>query len=382
MPHKDIHTGSLINNYLHNKQVDGLYISTAIKSFAASFISIFVPIYLLTLGFSIKDVAIYYLFGLTLSFLFFPIGLKLNSKIGVKKVMSLGIILSVFYYLLLNYLPAGNIKYIVVAIVSGIGSGIYWAGFHLEFSRYCDKGKEASETSFINILSRIAGAIGPIIGAILILETSFNVLFLLSSSLLILSIIPLFFTKNEKTKFNFSINGLLKADKKSKAISYGASGILGVVGGIFWPVLIFLSLNKVLSLGAIVSVTAVSEIIFLFFIGKLSDKHKNKVLRIGIFSHSLSWITRVLFLSPLGIFFNNMYSSFSSSLIDLPFAKIIYEKSKNSEDVSNYFLFRELHLWIGRALILLLVIFTSSIFLTFVVSFLATFLYFNLLKKK
>jgi len=382
MPHRDIHIGHLLHYYFKNKQLDGLYLSTAIKAFAGSFITIFVPIYLLTLGFTLREVALFFLISFLIAFLFFSIGLKLNSKIGVKKVMTLGIILSIIYYLLLNSLSNGNINYLLVAFVFGISTGIYWAGFHLEFSRFCDKGKEASENSFLSIFSNISGALGPVIGAVVILETSFNILFIISSIFLLISIIPLFFTKNEKTKFKFSLKNLLKANKFEKAVAYETTGFLGIVGGVFWPIFIFITLEKILSLGIIVSITTIFGAFFLFFVGKLSDKHEKKVLKTGIISHSFSWVTRIFFISPIGIFLNNVYTNFSASLIGLPFSKIIYSKSKKSKDVSNYFLFGELHLLIGRTIVLLFVILTSSILWTFIASFGITFLYFTLLKKR
>lgn len=148
-----------------------------------------------------------------------------------------------------------------------------------------------------------------------------------------------------------------------------------------WPVFIYLTLKEVLSLGIIVSITAITEIIFLFIVGKLSDKHGKRILKTGIFAYSASWITRVFFLSPIGIFFNNLYAALSTSLIDLPFAKIIYSKSKKAQDVSNYFIFRDFYLWVGRVLILAIVILTSNILWTFIASFFVTYFYFSLLKE-
>jgi len=382
MPHRDIHIGELLHFYFRNKQLDGLYLSTAIKAFAGSFITIFVPIYLLTLGFDIKEIAIFFLVNFIASFIFFSIGLKLNTKIGVKKVMTLGIIFSIIYYLLLINLSTGNINYLLVAFVFGLSGGTYWAGFNLEFSRFCDKGKEASENSIWTIFATVSGALGPTIGAIFILETSYSVLFLVSSGLLLFSAIPLFFTKNEKTNFKFSFKNFLNENQGYRTLAYLTSGIIIPVAAIFWPLFIYLTLGKVLSLGIIISVTTVLDGIFLFFAGNFSDKHRNKVLKTGVVTHSFSWITRLLFLSPIGIFGNNLYSNLSYFLIKLPFSKIVFAKSKQSKNVSNYFLFREFYFLLGRIIILLFVILTSSILWTFIVSFFATFIYSRLLKEK
>ncbi|HEA46167.1 MAG TPA: MFS transporter [Candidatus Pacearchaeota archaeon] len=381
MPHKNIHAHGLLHHYFSNKQIDGLYGSVALKSFAESFIAIFVPVYLLTLGFSIQNIALYFLVYLTSVLLCFPFGLTLNSKIGIKKTMGVGIFFLIIGYLLLNSLQFGNIHYLFVAFVFGTSTGFYWSGFHLEFSKFSDKRKEASEISMLNILAMTAGAAGPLLGAIFISKISFNFLFLIVSGLLLLSVVPLFFTKDTKIKYKFSLKETLRADTKKKAMAYQASAVLGIANAIFWPLFIFLTLKNVLSLGIIITVTAFIEIIFLFFIGKLSDKHKYKVLKIGIFSHSFSWLGRLLFLTPIGIFLSNLYSSLSSALIRLPFTKIIYERSKNVKRAPAYFLFREFHMAIGRIFILLVVILTGSIFWLFIISFFVTFVYSVLFRK-
>lgn len=381
MFHENIHAHGLLHYYFKNKQIDGLYGSVALKSFAESFIAIFVPIYLLGLGFSIQNIALYFLVYLTTAIFCFPFGLTSNSKIGIKKTMGVGIIILILGYLLLNYLSSGNIHYLFVAFIFGISTAFYWSGFHLEFSKFSDKKKEASEISMLNILAIIAGAIGPVLGAIFISKISFNFLFLVVSSLLLLSIAPLFFTKDTKTKYKFSLKETLRADTKRKAMAYQAGAVLGITNGIFWPVFIFLTLKNVLSLGIIITATSMITIIFLFFIGRLSDKHKYKILKIGVFSHSFSWLTRLLFLTPIGIFLNNLYSSLSSSMINLPFGKIVYERSKKVKDASTYFLFREFHFAIGRIVILSVVILIGSIFWLFIISFFVTFVYSVLFRK-
>ena len=382
MPHKDIHTGGLIHNYFDNKELDELYLSTAIRHFAGSFVTIFVPVYLLVLGFAIKDIAIYFLILLTSVLLFFPFGLKLNSIIGIKKTISLGIFISIIYYLLLNYLSSGNITYHFVALICGISAGIYWAGFHVEFSKFLDKGKGGQQNSLLSISSKMAGALGPIVGALLITKFSFNVVFLLSALFLFISMIPLFFTKDQKTNYNFSFKEIFKADTKRKAVVYWANAIVSDSLGIFWPIFIYISLKDVMSLGWIISITALIEIFFLFYIGKMSDKNKKKVMKIGVFSHAFSWLTRIFFISPLGILLNNMYSSFSKVMIDLPLGKIVYERSKKSKKSSNYFLFREFHLWVGRVIVLSLVIITNEIFWVFILSFFMTFVHLIVLKER
>lgn len=369
------HINEMLYHYFRNKELDELYISVAIKSFAESFISIFVPIYLLTIGFLLKDVAIYYLVYYASVSLFMPLCMHLNSKIGIKKVMSLGILLLILYYVLLNFMSLG-IPYVVVALAFGLSVALYYSSYHLEFAKFCDRKKEATEISILMIVSLAGVTLGPILGSVFITKLSFQFLFILVSILLLISILPLFFSGDKKIKeLDFSFKGIVKSDDKTKAIAYQVSGVLGVVSGIFWPIFIYLNLKKMISLGFIISLTSVFMIFFLIFIGKISDKHKERIFGAGILTHSTSWLTRIFFFSPIGLFINNFYSAISSTLIEIPFSKMVYEKSKCSKNMADYFLFREFNLEIGRISILLMAILTNSLYWTFIASCFVTLLY-------
>ena len=103
MHHIDSHFHHFLYSHLRNKELDELYISVAIRLLARSLINIFVPIYLLTLGFGIRDVAFYYIMYRIFVTTFFPIGTISNSKIGVKKTMAIGTFIMVIAYIIMTY---------------------------------------------------------------------------------------------------------------------------------------------------------------------------------------------------------------------------------------------------------------------------------------
>ena len=372
-----------ISHYFKNKEMDELYVSIGIKALAQSIIQIFIPIYLYKLGFSISTIALYYIIFFTSITFFMYFSMRLNYHLGLKKVLSLGTFVLIGYYFLLDQLSRGNIHYSIVAITLGLSMAIYYSSFHIYFTKFSDKKHEASEISIIRALFRFAAIIGPLIGAFLITKGSFRASFLIVSGLLFISIFPLFLTKDKKINNpKISINRILKADSKKKGLAYIASGIIGVTAGILWPLFIFLNIKKVITLGFIISIGSLITIFFLFMIGKIADKHKRKMLKAGIYSHSITWPIRLFFLTPVGIFIMNMLSSITLLMIDLPFSKITYEKGRKSKNIANYFLFREMNLQIGRITVLLIAFFTGSIYWTFILSFFATFLYLVLLKDK
>jgi len=368
-------------HYLRNKELDELYFSVALKTLAESLIAIFVPIYLFTLGFLLQDIIIYYFIYFLTLLIVYPFGSMLNSRIGIKKVMFVGMLFLIIYYMLLGGVGEG-IPYHYAALFYGISSGIYYAAFHIDFAKFADKSRGGSEYSRLKMIAIVAASLGPLIGAIFIFELSFSLLFLLVSIMLILSAFPLFLTKDVKIKMKkITFSGVMKADTKRKAAAYHGCGMIDFSLGILWPLFIYIALKDIVSLGIIITISSVILIFFLHRIGTYSDKKEKIVLKAGIITHSISWLSRLFFLTPAGIFINNFYSSLSYSAIEIPFYKMVYEKARKAKSITNYFIFREVHLWIGRMIILLFAFIVADLYWIFVFTFFATFL-FSLLAKK
>jgi MFS-type transporter involved in bile tolerance (Atg22 family) len=306
----------------------------------------------------------------------------LNARWGIKKVMLLGNVALIPAYPLLNYISSG-IPYFLVAALFGLSVGLYYSAFHIDFAKFCDKKKEATEFSILIVVARIAFAAGPVVGAIVISKLSYTFLFFMVSAILLISFIPLSLTKDKKVKKpDFSFKKLFNADSKKKALAYQALSITETTGAIFWPVFIFWALGEVISLGAIESITSILLVVLLLIVGKMADKHRNRVLKLGITCNAVSWPLRLFFLSPIGIFLVNIFAAASHVLTMLPLSKVVYNGARESKNMANYFLFREFNLWFGRVIMFGLVIITGSIFWVFILAFFATFLLVPVLDQK
>ncbi len=375
------HLQEFLVKYFNNKELDGLYISVFLKTLAESLIAVFIPIYLLTLNYSLTDIAMYFLLFSTTLAIIMPLTMKLNYILGVKKTIALGTFVLIIYYYLLNYLNKG-ISYPILAFIAGVSTAIYFSGFHIEFTRSAIKKQEASELSILKIVVLIPSILGPLIGAILISKTSFNFLFILVAIILFISVVPLLLKKDFKEKVKkIPFKKFVSIDSKRKALVYQSEGVLNLVSGIFWPIFIYLTLKDIISLGAIISITSLFMIFIIFYLGKLSDKNNKKVLKIATLFNAPLWIIRLFLLSSIGFFFINLLSSITSSAIFLSFYKTIYEKARKSKDVIHYFLFREYNLAIGRTLFLVFAILTNNILWMFIACFFITFSYLLLLKE-
>lgn len=365
--------------YLKNRELDELYLAMFIKTLARSLILVFIPIYLASVGFSIRFIALFYLLEFIGMALATPVGLWLNSKIGVKKTMVLADLFFVGYMLAVNSISATGWYIILPTLLFSVSGGLFWAGYHVDFTQNADTKDQGKEISFVKSLVVLGSALGPLLGSLLIIGASYTASFVAASVLITLGALPLLTSKDFKTvKPIFTWRRLKRADDAAKARSYIAFGVMQLTNETFWPLFIFLALKSVLDVGLVFTLTSLFIIVVLIWFGRRVDARPRQSLILGVWLHAPSWIARIFFLTPLGFFLSNTYGQLSYQLMDTAFEKVVYTEARSSHDISNYFLFRQLFIGIGRFLVCGVVVLTGSLELAFVLTGLVLFVHLGL----
>lgn len=368
--------------FLRNRELTQFYASVFAKGLARGSILIFVPIYLLQLGFSLRQVAVLYIAKFIIFFVVSPIGMWSNSRFGIKKTMVAGDILLVGYLTAVVLLTQQRELFFLLAILYGLASGLYLSAYHIEFTHAKDHKREGEEISIGKVLIIISQAMAPLLGAIIITLGSYRLNFIVAAVTIMLSLVPLFMSPDFRTHpYRFSLKSLRTADSKRKAFSYTGFGVLQLGNDIFWPLFIYLVLQNVLEVGALVSLSMALTIFGVLWYGRRVDAGVRQGLVAGVWAQAPSWLVRLFVTTPLGVTFVNFYSNFTYHLLDVAYEKVIYTDAGNSSDWSNYFLFRELYVTIGRVALLLILLAFGSLEITFVVCFFMSFSYLALLKR-
>lgn len=368
--------------FLKNRELSQFYLSVFAKGLARGSILIFVPIYLLQLGFSLREVAILYIAKFALFLLASPIGMWSNSRFGIKKTMAVGDIFLIGYLAAVVLLAQRPELYFLLAILYGLASGLYLSAYHIEFTHAKDHKHEGAQISIGKALLIISQAMAPLLGALLITLGSYQLNFIVAAATILLSLVPLFMSPDFRTKpYRFNLKSLRTADSKRKAFSYAGFGVLQLGNDIFWPLFIYLVLRNVLEVGALVSLSTVITIFGVLWYGRKVDGGVRQSLLAGVWAQAPSWLVRLFVTTPIGVTLANFYSNFTYHLLDVAYEKVIYTDAGNSSDWSNYFLFREVYVTIGRVALLLTLLIVGRIEVIFVVCFFMSFSYLALLKK-
>ena len=345
-----------------SKELSEVYFSVSLRSLALSMIGVFVPLFFINeLGYSLNQVIYYYL-AWALSFAVFSLVIiKFACKFGLKKSIFMSVPLDILTLGLFFTLESGHVHYIIPALTLGLGNSFYWNSYHLDLAKFSDKKKRGSEVGGLFSISLLFAVLGPFIGALILDQFGFNYLFFGVSALLLLSVVPLFFSKDVHEELEFKFKDLFQIGSLRNFMAFVGIGIRQTAFGVFWPIFIFLNLSAYLSLGLIFTGSGLLTAVFTFFIGKMSDKNdKKKMLRIGAFIHSLTLFFRGFVTSFVGIFFVDVIGALSGMLGDVPTTALFYDNA-NKSNRPEYVIYRELGLSVGRIILLLFVLFTGSL---------------------
>lgn len=361
-----MHEHNKLFHFFRNRELNEIYASVSIKSFALSMISVFIPIYLLKLNYSLTSVFLFYvILNLTHALFIIPAA-KIASKFGFKHSILFSVPLLVTFFILFFTLSIYNWPLYLLAIIFGLSNSLFWIGYHVDFSKFSKKKFRGEEISSIRIFSSVFSMIGPLIGGIILAFISFKFLFVLVSLLLFLSVIPLFYSKDLHNPFNFSVKRIFIDQKLKDHISFLAYGIETGVAWIIWPIFIFFSiLNNFTSLGFIVSISSFSSLIFIFFIGKFSDRKRRLVLRIGALFNALIWGLKTFAKTFTHIFILDFFHGMTRTAISIPFDALSYDKA-NQSNIVEFIVFREITIQIGRVILFISMIFIADLVTSFI----------------
>jgi MFS family permease len=361
--------------YLNHKELDALYWSVFIKGIGDSLISVFTAVYLLSLGFTIRSVGVYYIIYFVISGLLLSRpSMWLGHVWGVKKTLALGIAFLIIYYALLGFVKSG-LPYQITAVVYGIGASLYWSAFQLDLARAIRTRASGRALSSIQICSILASVVGPLVGAVFIVKLSFVFLFGIVIAILACSTLPLFKSGDYKIAERMpTFTRSLSAGTRRKGYMYFLYGITESAVDILWPVFLYMHYPHLLSIGGIISFTSLLMLFVIYTIGKLADRNTVQAYRTGVLTNAPTWILRMFWLTPGGLLVGNLLGSATSSLVAITVDQTMYRDAKDAETSTASLLFRSYAAGLGRILILVIAVLWDNSSAVFVIISLVTLL--------
>lgn len=356
-----MHTLAHFFHFFKNRELNEMYVSISIRSFALSLIGVFVPIYFYLIGYSLVSIFFFYMLQ-SLAHIIFSIPIaKISSKFGIKHLMGLSVPFLIVFFFLLYSIETFNWPLPLLSVFAGLSTAMFWLPYHIDFAKFSDRKNRGKEIGFSGIVASLFSVLGPVAGGIFLTLFGFKILFLIVSVLLFFSVVPLFFSKEVHEPIAFSLREFFKGQKTKDVLGFLGHGIEGKMNAIVWPLFIFIFIfgEKYTSLGIVSSLTLGVAFVSMIFISKFSDIYRKTVLKIGSVFNAIVWIVRSFVVTPIQVFVTDAFYGISHITIHIPFDAINYDKAKKNE-VVKIILEREVYHNLGVVLLFLLLIFLTE----------------------
>lgn len=259
--------------------------------------TLFEPIFLWNLGYSLRDILLYYGIVYSLYFFLLPLGGKFTAHFGYERSLLFGSLLLIVYYLLVFGIGSFPALFFAAPVAFALQKIFYWVGFHTDFALTSTRGEQGREISTVNLVVTIVSIVGPIAGGAIIVWSGFPALFLVVAALVLLSNIPLFRTPDRLPRGTFRYGDafrlLVARSERRRFASYLGFGEEHVML-VIWPIFLFVMLGSVLGVGTVVTTAAFLTSFALLSIGKIVDLHgARSVHRWGVVGLVLTWLLRL-----------------------------------------------------------------------------------------
>lgn len=350
-----------------NKRLNAVYTMHSITGLAGSLIGIFIPAYLIDLGYVPANVFLYYLIYAISLFIFFCSAALLSKRTGVRFLIIASFPFTLGYLALLYALHSMTAFPLpLIAVIQGAGAGLYWFALHSFFATHTKKDTLGTSVGKLFGFPRITGLFGPLIGGIIAFHYGFPALFALGGFFFFISIIPLFWIPELIMESHFSFTTFIDLFRQFRRYTLVEffENIREELEGIVWPLFIFLVFRNALSVGYIGTLAAVGSIIFTLLIGRYTDRINPKIfMRIGATLMVGIWLVRFVWPSiPLLLYASTIISGLLASFIVVPLTAYVYGSAKQN-NISEFMVYREIPVTLARIVIysIALLIATSSI---------------------
>ena len=329
-----------------------IYTAHTLNAVSLSIITIYVPAYMLTLGFSLSQVilffAIFHSIGLVFALFVFPFLMK---KVGLLHSFKLYFPLQIVYMFMLSTIKLSHVSPELIAVIGGVANFAYWLPMNIFLIKYSQEKDLGVNLSRFFALPSLFGILGPILGTLLIPTLGFWPVFFLTIIGLVSSFIPLSRINTEHIKVELNVTSALKKVAKNKTLF-----LFEFLDNIieesewFWSIYVFIVIGSLAMPGIVGSLEAVGGSIFTFIIGKYTDKYGRKIIPFAALLLTCITFLRLFVITPISAYVLTVTAGFALTVFLVTYFSTVYKRVKNDGDVE-FMILREVPTVLGRLIV-------------------------------
>jgi MFS family permease len=265
-------------------ELSEIYVSMIFRGLSISLTGLFVPLYMLRLGYGATDVLLIPMFYFIARALAFDVLSAYSvAKYGPKHTILLGNLMLIASTALFLTLESISWPLWLLGATWGASASFFFIPFHVDFSKIKHSDHGGKELGYVNVMEKLGFAIGPMIGGIIATVFGAQYIFLFATALLIIGTVPLF-TTSEPVRSNQRLDwrGLDITHHVRDFLSYTALAVENTICVFVWPLYLGLFVlagtTAYAKLGALSAISVIASVLAALIIGKLIDRRKGRLL--------------------------------------------------------------------------------------------------------
>lgn len=341
-------------SFENKRDIYRIHVSHTLHNVALSVISVYIPIFLLTQGFSLsKTIAFFMVFHSTGLLFTLSICPSLLRRWGMVHLLKVYYPFEICFFILLNFLPILPSFFWIIAVVGGLATFSYWVPMNILLIKYAKKEKMGSDLANFFALPKVFGIFGPLISASLIPLIGFWPVFIIVIIGLILSYLPLAGIHNSEitASFDFQISRAWSKLRERKLL-FILEGFDNIVeeSEWFWGIFVFLIIGTLHAPGIVASLEALGSAVFTVMVGKLADRSAKVLIPIASAGLIIVWVVRAFINNALTAYIITLVASFVMTLFLVSYFSMIYKAVKNQKE-EEFLILREIPTVLGRMVV-------------------------------
>lgn len=337
-----------------------LILMKILNGVAFSLIGIFIPIYILEIGYSFQDVIFYLMIHHGTLLLFTFVGAYIANKKGLVNLLKFRLIFTFAFIFILFNLNSNILFLFLMAFIRGIDDSFYWLPVNVLMVRNTNDQNIGEALAKFMAYPSLFTVFAPLIGGLIAVHFSFSVLIIIAFLVLISSVVPVLKMPTQNVPFEFSLSRSKEIYNQNKRLIIPEIlDNLTETTAEIWTIFIYLKLIDVVQVGIVGTIMSLAAVFFTLTIGKMSDKFdKIKLLKFGAFFIFITWI----FNAAIGHFTTNAWWFYIGSLMIaflmkvflVPYGAFLYNRAR--KDDIQFIVLREVLTVFGRMILFVLAI--------------------------
>jgi len=149
------------------EEIQEVYLHTFLFKLGIKLVAIFIPFYILELGFNLQTVFLFFLAYYGVYLFASWTNAVICSKIGYKHTMLLASPFILLFYLGLRTVETQT-TLLGLALIGGTAYNLYWTGMNPELGKSSDEKSREEETGFFLSMPQLASIFSPIVGGLIL----------------------------------------------------------------------------------------------------------------------------------------------------------------------------------------------------------------------